>query len=236
MWTLRYNIPEQAVVKRDICKDFDYHCCCAYTWHIPPSCMIQNGIKYESKYRRQGIFDTIYMLNPNHDIYFAVVRNPYTRLLSEYWWQFPKGHMKKSLSAWCNTENLNQWIRMKFDANGVRQDMNSTTFNDQTIDNDCHLVPQWRFTHDTNGERVVSHILHTENLTAEYNLLMEWYGISIKMNVSHSKNKNQHTDCNETQLYNIGEYELKLIQNAYKRDFEMFGYDINDININFTYH
>ena len=240
MWTLRLHGEEQTVVKRDMCNDFDHHCCCAYIFHTPPSCVIQTGVKYHGKYKEQGILNKIYMLSSKHDIYFAVVRNPYTRLLSEYWWQFhdlSNRHPKPSLSVWCTKQHLNEWINMKFDTNGVREDMKATSFNafnDQKIDNDCHFVPQWRFTHDINGERVVSHILHTENLTTEFNLLMEWYDISIQMDVSRSKNKNRYTDCKEIQLYNIGEYEMKLIQNAYKKDFEMFGYDINDTN--FTYH
>ena len=35
------------------------------------------------------------------------------------------------------------------------------------------------------------------------------------------------------QLWNIGENEMKLIQNAYKKDFEIFGYDMNNITLKY---
>ena len=54
-------------------------------------------------------------------------------------------------------------------------------------------------------------------------------------NSKDSKNVNKKEYCDEVQVKHIGETEIKLIQNAYKKDFEIFGYDMNNVDIPYNH-
>ena len=171
-------------MRSDICRNMDSYCCCSPLWHVPPSCAIQYGEKYDNS-KNVPVYD------PNKEAFFTVVRNPYIRLLSEYWYVIGangKNRKKSYLShpgndqhkqkgndsrwfGFCDRKELNAWIRFMFDENGnLKTKGHSFGYSDSA----CHLVPQWRFTDLINGSRLVAHILHTEHLQQEFNELMSY--------------------------------------------------------------
>ena len=229
-------------------------CCCSPVWHVPLQCMVPNHMMAEP-----ADFSEIVQMDWNasykldEEIYFAVVRNPYLRLISEYWWQFldPITHgITRYLRAvkididgnklFCDEEIFNAWVRLRFTQNGLKQDGKNLRITSADLwlmnDPECHLVPQWKYIYDMeDNERLVTHLLHTENLTSEFNELMGLYGIdlSLNKNLTHNKHRTRQKDdyCEEVQIRNLGENELSRVQNAYRRDFELLGYDIDATDI-----
>lgn len=95
--------------------------------------------------------------------YFCVVRNPYSRIISEY-----KFIVKKNKSV----EGLNKFIEDKL--NKVKEDKN--------ID-DFHWVPQHKYT------KYCDYILSFENLQNDFDDLMIKYNINIRMTKHSNKSK-----------------------------------------------
>ena len=180
-----------------ICHHADPHCCCHVMWHIPPSCFMQYARSQSAE-----SMASIPMYDPDTEIYFAVVRNPYIRLLSQYWYRIYKCHKNAPLSylnysyghaerkhyaewkGWCDRRQLNAWIRRMFG--------NDIDIRMLTAQTDCHMIPQWRYTEYLGND----HILHMENLQTEFNALMKLYSVGIEL-TGNIENLNQKEYCDE---------------------------------------
>lgn len=87
---------------------------------------------------------------------FAVIRNPYTRVISEYYcpWEGFRG------SDINNPENMNVWIQARTKTAGTH----------------VHFMPQFKYIYNAEGERAVDHLVHFENISEEFPALMKQYG------------------------------------------------------------
>jgi hypothetical protein len=109
--------------------------------------------------------------------YFAVIRNPYERAISAYYYQAEFKHKTKLHRKFF----MNKWIykhcleyRNKTNTN---DDSSSSSIGSETV----HYIPQYEYIFDTHGQRRVHHILHFENLTHEFNDLMAKYNLNITL-------------------------------------------------------
>jgi hypothetical protein len=153
-----------------------------------------------------GLFDEPFIqkycaLKRNY-VWFTVVRNPYTRVISEY------NYLKHILRI-RGTESINmfnsyieKWLRIIKKSEKV---------------NGWHLFPQYIYI-DSNYD---INIIKFENLTNTFNELMNKFNYDIKLNRNVSSSNSQFT-VKDLSLTNI-----ELIKEIYKKDFELFGYSVD---------
>jgi hypothetical protein len=151
-------------------------------WHIP--------IRYIESNKRESLLEDYE--------FFTVVRDPYTRCLSEFYFFVCMG-----------------WI----DAKHTRESLNETIckYINSKPDRD-HWAPQSLFVYDERGEQIVKHILRFENLDNDFSTLMKEYNLDIQL-VTRENIMNKIFTVND--LYPV---TVKLINDFYHEDFVNFGY------------
>ena len=130
--------------------------------------------------------------------WFVVVRNPYDRILSEYYCNW-RGFSREDLSK----EQINQKLIDKI--NNIYSE-------------DGHYIQQYRYIDD----KVTIHILKFENLEYDFNLLMKKYNLNITLNKKTNKGKYELS-----KKFTVSDFSpelINLINEVYDKDFELFGY------------
>jgi hypothetical protein len=152
-----------------------------------------------------GIFDESFTLKRDslkrNYSWFTVVRNPYTRLISEYNYLSVILRIKNSENIDVFNSYIEKWLLTLKNSGKVHG---------------WHLIPQYTYI-DSNYD---INILKYENLENDFNRLMIKYDYNIKLNkkicISNSLLKVKDISLNN----------IELIKNIYKKDFEMFGYPV----------
>jgi hypothetical protein len=137
--------------------------------------------------------------------WFTVVRNPYTRIISEY-------NYLKIILRIKNPDNINtfnscieKWLNIIKNSGKVHG---------------WHLTPQYMYI----DPKYDIKILKFEKLTENFNQLMESNKYNLKLNkVTNISNKQQT-------IKNLSQANIDLIKQVYKKDFEQFDYSV-DYNI-----
>lgn len=161
-----------------------------YNWHVPP--------RYLKQYNPYEKYDT-----------FCVVRNPTSRILSEYKW-FHNYNKEKD-----NANDLNNWLERVLTKNNIY----FTGGVDRIGLMDGHLFPQYFFIYDENGNQTCNYILKMENLTFEFNELMKKYNYNLRLSNTDYRNKSIDFEITEK---DINKENLKLINELYYIDFFIY--------------
>lgn len=148
------------------------------------------------------------------DIYsFAIVRNPYDRLMSAYFF-LKKGGMEK----YCNDQKMSEYINShyptfeKFILEGLK---------DKRILNYYHFIPQHIFLNDHTDKRIVKHIGKLEDLDSFFQKICKDLG--VKLSLPHN-NKTEYNK-NKQELFTE---EMKIqIQTVYAKDFKELNYELD---------
>ena len=137
---------------------------------------------------------------------YAIVRNPYDRLVSAFFYLQDGGEKNK----WdINSMKKQQKYRNNF----IEFVKNLSEFMD-----DIHYKPQYTFLTDKNNELKVDHILKQESLNNDYMKLQQLYGYSpVPLN---KVNTSKHEDY--THYYD--DETRRIVQEVYRKDFELLNY------------
>ena len=133
----------------------------------------------------------------------SIYRNPYSRMISEYYW--------------CQIKDKGYKGKQTFDSflDYVDECVRNENFN-ETIYHD-HFIPQHKFVFDDNDKLVVDKIFNFDNFNTISEYLLEKYDINT--NSIHDK---KNTIKNKIVL---NESQKRKIYDMYKKDFELFNID-----------
>ena len=143
-----------------------------------------------------------FKINLNNLSILTIVRNPYTRLVSDLFY--------------------NKLINVSFTKQQTYDVIKIILNNNLLYDN--HFIPQYKFVENNDNEIVPGLIiLRTETLTHS----MKNIGY---IDFDFDKNKNQDKNGNKINYFDyLNDDSIKLINEFYNKDFELFGY--NKINL-----
>jgi len=159
-----------------------------------------NNVKYNSCYPWHMTPDELgrNIYNEDDEL-FGIVRNPYDKIVSAFKYRYGKNATKKE---------LNKFIKDKL-----------TNFEKNERWNGCHILPQHKYTH---GNIKSDYILKFENLDNDFkNLIKNNENKNIKT-INLQKNNKSGSKLN---MNDLTQKSKDLIYKAYKKDFELFGYN-----------
>lgn len=136
---------------------------------------------------------------------FCVVRNPYSRLVSEY-------EYEKSIKKTTHTD-INHFIKDTL-----------AMYHSNNYIYDGHLIPQYEYAN------ACEYVLKFENLAMEFDDLMKQFNISLRLE-NLQRRKTGRTKCMTNTTNNVrtlqtqlNKESIKLINTFYQRDFIQFQY------------
>jgi len=154
---------------------------------------------YTILYKYQDKLD----INFNNIKIFSVVRNPYDRIISDlFWWKRKKKYPEFKIN-YNDTEEIYNFIKNNY-------------LNRDDLDN--HNQPQYKFITDENLNLISNiKILKCETLNNINNELNEFLGFNINI-----KRENVNKDYSKF----LNKKSVLLINDFYKKDFELFNYKL----------
>lgn len=145
-----------------------------------------------------------YQHNPYANcITFCVVRNPYTRMVSE----FTCPHI--GYRGVATPQILNTWIQQHL----KKIQKNPFSYG-------LHFIPQHLYVYDKEMKPMITHVLHFENLKTEFKEFCDRY--QLKLLLSEHANKRSQ----KVTVENLSQETKKLIESVYQQDFLLLDYPI----------
>eukprot|EP01084_Bolivina_argentea_P309488 535337_1 len=204
-------------------------------WHIPLSVWMKY---YSMKGRRNKNQISKYYNLENVD-YFCVVRNPLTKIISEYKYLVSSRSSSESFGAnllqnevdlydehdFCDENVMNLWIQKAIIKYQKLLNKNSKLY---YCERGCHFVRQYDFVYDEMDKQICKHIIHFENLNEELNDLLLEYNLPEISKELLQIHDNVGAYCSDAHLYvlNLTNYTKSIVYNMYKKDFIAFNYSL----------
>jgi len=163
-----------------------------HPWHCPP-----RHLKHSKRmYERSNMF--------------TVVRDPYERIISEYY------YLNSFVPTTHSRAKLNRWI--------IRQ---LNMVNRTGVCGQGHCIPMHKYTHDLEGKQIINHIVRFERLDKELPVLLEQYGLSeITLG---EKRERSSTVPNRFSRKHLAKETIRRINEWARKDFELFKYEMIDV-------
>eukprot|EP00578_Thalassiosira_sp_NH16_P010000 CAMPEP_0181119292 /NCGR_PEP_ID=MMETSP1071-20121207/23530_1 /TAXON_ID=35127 /ORGANISM="Thalassiosira sp., Strain NH16" /LENGTH=384 /DNA_ID=CAMNT_0023203841 /DNA_START=113 /DNA_END=1268 /DNA_ORIENTATION=+ len=163
---------------------------------------------------------------------FSVIRNPFTRVVSEVLYMCGFKHHIPAKMQCLNKAAVNMRLQET-----LTQVLSSTMVPGAlaTLMKDGnHYMPQWHFFYNRfTGERQTRYLLHFENLAEDFDDLMDTFSLNITLNTALPRDLTRRTNYTEINRHlfhsvkDLHETTKILIVELYRMDFELGGYSLN---------
>lgn len=147
--------------------------------------------------------------------FFAVLRNPYDRLLSYLYFV----HREKMIEG---VASMNRVVNQLLDEwNNVSCEL------EFACPHSMCFIPQYDYVYDGKGNRIVHHLIHFENFKEDFDHLIQQYSMNITLVYSKTgiHHRPAHSKLNAS---HFGRQAIERINWFYRKDFALGGYDIID--------
>lgn len=138
--------------------------------------------------------------------WFVIVRNPYDRIISEFYCNYGGIGKTPNLNDEFDVTDFNNYIKKKI----LMREKGDHERGD-------HYTEQHKYI----DENVNIHVIHFENIHIEFKELMKKYNLHLKID----RHCNKPTLKRNFTVESFSSEVIKLINNIYHKDFEMFHYD-----------
>jgi len=181
-----------------------YRCGGGSIWHIPLRWWTDEFMKdYKAPPPTQRRNSLQWYFDSGNTDWFCIVRNPFSKVISEYKWResFWGGQTN------CSADAMNEWMARNLLGN---------------FDN--HMTPQKEYVFDASGKQIVEHIIHFENQMEELEKMFWEYNMNdVYQTWLHTRG---YGKCRNLKPKHISESNRQIIRERYKEDFETFGYSM----------
>ena len=142
--------------------------------------------------------------------YFTTIRNPYDRIISEFYY-VNGGKLKRGELG--EDKHINIFYKW-FDEAIEKYNKNDTAYG-------CHLMPQSNYVYDGGNQRIKHLIYMDKDMNTNLQNLFNEYNLKIDVN----EFENNNTTKKEFNKKDLCRECLNKIYNFYRIDFDNFGYD-----------
>ena len=148
-------------------------------------------------------------LDPANTDWFAIVRNPFNKMVSEYKWKkkhFGNDRVTFGKTKKCSVDVMNRWMA---------HNLSGDFFN--------HMTPYTEFIFDSSGKQIVKHVVRFESAKEELKKLFNEYNLNgVYQEWLHTHSN--RGDCPNLKASMISEENKEIIRDRYKDDFDKFEY------------
>jgi hypothetical protein len=210
-------------------------------WHTPPKIIkTQHNINNSNNHKGDsGGVENPYI---GADL-FAVIRNPYDRVLSEYycpWLGFQPRFRKntKQVKDPNDPEIMNDWVKkmvtkLENSLNEYKTKSNKAVEQGKGLNEDPEILAQKHYVNQAeyvfDGDvQVIKNIVYYENLSNDFETLMKDYGLD-GLKLPSKGSGGTYTNNNKKLTYrDLDEGSIAIINRYAAKDFEMFGYQMTN--------
>ena len=143
---------------------------------------------------------------------FCVIREPLERVVSEYNFLY---NNKQDTDDYFTANKLNTWIE-----NAINHEDHITGGNVRIAHGQCHLLPQYDYVYDDNGNITCDNPLDFAYLTESFNALMDKHHELKSIQISPTRVDNQ--SIHKLSVKDISNENLVKLKRIYQKDIELY--------------